>query len=780
MGIMKRSSVTAAVVWMLAMAAPVAADGLIVPIRPDVQVRGSWSVKYHHVTISVRDQVASVSIEQAFVNNGAGMIEVEYLFPVPPGAAVDSLTLKVDGKEFAAKLLKADEARAAYESIVRSKKDPALLEYAGYGMYRTKAFPLMPGKPAEVLVTYKGVCHKDRDLVEVWYPLNTEKYSAKPVESVQVSVDIVGRGDTLKPYSPTHDITVQRKAPDHVVVTYEAKNVLPTTDFQVYYVESNEKVGASLTTHQAEAGEDGYFMLLVSPNPRTSAKAVQAKDFVIAFDHSGSMSGKKIQQAREALAYVLNNLNPDDRFNVVSYNDSVDLFFPANEKAGPLVAAGAENIKRAQQTLDRVEASGGTNIAEAMQTALAALARGGNDRPKYILFLTDGIPTVGLTEEKDILREIKKANTCNARVFAFGVGYDVNVQLLERLINDNNGRSEYVKPAEPIEAKVSSLYNKVKNPVMTDLTLTIRDLGLKDIYPRKLGDLFDGDQIVVVGRYDAGDMKKLPLAGGVYQGQLTIKGRYEGAERAFEYPVTINPAGKDIRFAFVEKLWAMRRVGYLLDEINLNGAKNELVEEVTRLGIKYGIMTPYTSFLADERTNLTEGVRNALRAGEAIAKDFGGGGAGADAQRGVSNMQTLSRAEKSSPAATPAESGSFKQDAKGNAVFAPGGSAMVGHATREDYEGDKAGKSLETVRNVGQQAVYRRSQGQNQPVWIASNASDIDPARDQAKMRVVTRFSDEYFKLIQGNSADENRVLASQQADEELVMRMQGQVYHVK
>ncbi|MCY2928848.1 MAG: VWA domain-containing protein, partial [Planctomycetota bacterium] len=506
-------------------------------------------------------------------------------------------------------------------------------------------------------------------------------------------------------------------------------------------------------------------------------KAVQAKDFVIAYDHSGSMSGKKIQQAREALTYVLNNLNPDDRFNVVSYNDSVDVFFPVKEKPGPLVGAGVENVKRAQQMLDRVEAAGGTNIAEAMQTALAALAGGGSDRPKY-LFLTDGIPTVGLTEEKDILREIKKANTCNARVFAFGVGYDVNVQLLERLINDNNGRSEYVKPAEPIEAKVSSLYNKVKNPVMTDLTLSIRDLGLKDMYPRKLGDLFDGDQIVVVGRYDAGDMKKLPPVGGGFLGQLTIKGRYEGAERAFEYPVTINPAGKDIRFAFVEKLWAMRRVGYLLDEISLNGSKTELVEEVTRLGIKYGIMTPYTSFLADERTNLTAGPSNAMKAGEAINRDFLRQRTGGDAQRGISNMQELARAKKA-PGDAPAELGAFKKDAEGHEVFTAGGSVMVGHASTEDYEGDKI-RSLDSVRNVGQQAVYRREQRRGPPVWIASNASDIDPDRDQAKIREITRFSEEYFKLTQGNSADENRVLASQQADEELVMRMQGQVYHVK
>jgi len=488
------------------LASPGVADGMIVPVRPELRVRGHWAVKYHHVDITVRDQVASVTIDQEFINTGRGMIEVEYLFPVPPDAAVDSMTMVVDGKEYAAKMLKADEARRIYESIVRRKKDPALLEYAGFGLYRTKAFPLQPGKPCKVIVTYKNTCKKDRDLVEVWYPLNTEKFSAKPIESVRVRVDIKSKADVTAVYSPSHDLKTERKDPRHVIATYEAVKTLPTTDFQVYYKAANEQVGATLLTWQPQAKNDGYFLMLVSPNPRASSGKVAPKDVVVVLDHSGSMSGEKITQAKEALRFILRNLNRKDRFNVVAYNDQVDPFFDR------LVGVGEERINEAAERIDRIDATGGTNIHEALQVAMRMCTD--TKRPSYVLFLTDGQPTVGKTKESDILSDTKSANKAKVRLFAFGVGYDPNVRLLDKLVSENHGRSDYVKPKEPIEAKVSSLYAKIKNPVMTGLDVSLRGLKVRDMYPRQVGDLFDGDQILLVGRYDADDAKKLPGGGG--------------------------------------------------------------------------------------------------------------------------------------------------------------------------------------------------------------------------------------------------------------------------
>ena len=764
-------NILAALVVFAGLSAAATADGFIVPIhrhpphphpRPQpVPFRGSWAVKYHHVNIRVRDQVASVSIDQAFVNTGQGAMEVEYFFPVPPGAAIDSMTLMVDGKEFTAKLLKADEARKIYEETVRRMKDPALLEYAGFGLYKTSAFPLQPGKPANVLVTYKGVCRKDNNLVEVWYPLNTEKFSAKPLESVEVKVDIQSKGDITTIYSPTHQLTFERDEPRHKVAVFKAKDALPVTDFQVLYKESDDAVGATLISHLGDDEKDGYFMLLVSPNPRSAKTHVVPKDVVVVFDHSGSMRGEKLDQAKDALRYILKNLNKEDRFNVIVYSDSTEPMFDR------LVGA-REKLDEAMERIDGLDATGATNIHEALLTAMSMApqrkdAKPGQHRPAYVIFLTDGQPTAGKkTDEKDILSDTRNANTSNARIFTFGVGYDPNVRLLDKLAEENGGRSEYVKPKEAIGAKVSTLYNKIKNPVMTNLAVKVINLKLRDMYPQELGDLFDGDQIVLVGRYDGKDASALPAGeGGARQSQLVVSGIYEGKEKGFEYNVPIRCAGKDSRYVFVEKLWAVRRVGYLLDQVQLHGKSQEVVDEIVRLSLKYGIMTPYTSFLAEEKTDLASPhmVRH-----EAMthAKDLAGGISGQEGQFNAANRAALARTDRPSPAVAPPGQGA-------------GSGTGYGYASTQDYKADKKGQAVEGVRQFADQAAYRRGK-----LWVASNAAKLDPEKDKEKIKEIERFSVEYFELVGQNTTAENQVLASQRADEELLIVLREQAYRIK
>ena len=743
------------------LSAAAAGDGMIVPVRPDIRVRGSWAVKYHHVNITVRDQVASVTIDQEFINTGRGMIEVEYFFPVPPDAAIDAMTMVVNGKEFKGRLLKADEARKIYEDIVRRKKDPALLEYAGFGLYRTKAFPLEPNKPCKIVVHYNNVCKKDGDLVEVWYPLNTEKFSARPIESVKVSVDIKSKADLTNVYSPTHDLSIKRKGPRHVIATYKAEKTLPTIDFQVYYKAANEAVGATLLTHQPDAKKHGYFVLLVSPNPRSGgAQKAIPKDVVVVFDHSGSMAGDKIAQAEDALAFILKNLNKKDRFNVVAYNDSVEPFFES------LVDATGGKVAEALDQLDRLDAGGGTAIHEALQVAMGQWAKkaGDNGRPKYAIFLTDGLPTVGKTpehrSEKKILTDTKKANTCGARIFAFGVGYDVNVRLLDKLAMQNQGRSDYIKESEPVEQKISSLYAKIKNPVMTNLRVRIEGVKLTQMYPQTMGDLFDGDQILLVGRYDGTDVGKLKKRDGLAASQLVVTGNYEGAQRGFEYPVTFRPPGRKAVYGFVERLWAMRRIGFLLDQVQLNGQNKELIDELVHLSQKYGIITPYTSFLADETARTMTQPERRSKAGEhlkELSKVDGVAG-----QRHAMNRQELREAQQAAPAGKPGANGR-------------GGVTEYGHAEDEAYDKGKSTRSHDTVRNVGNQTIYRRGR-----VWVTPGTEKLDLEKDADKIQTVERYSDEYFELIRQNTTEENQVLSSQRTDEELLITLRGQVYLVK
>jgi len=734
--------------FVLAAGAAAFGDGMVVPVRPEHQVRGHWSVKYHHVDMVVRDQVASVSINQEFVATGGQTVEVEYLFPVPPDAAIDSLTLMVNGKEFAAKLMKADEARRVYEEIVRQKKDPALLEYAGFGLYKTRAFPLEPGKPAKVVVTYKDVCKKDADLVRVWYPLNTEKFSAQPLEDVRVRVDVKTDADVTAVYSPSHDLTVERKGPRHVIATYQAKNTLPTTDFQMFYKAADEAIGATLLTHQVSPNEDGHFLLMVSPNPRNKADRITPKDVIVVLDHSGSMSGEKIAQARNSVRFILDHLNAHDRFNVVAYNTEVEPFFDSLQAATP------DNVKTAHDMLDRVVARGGTYIDGALTASLNMFDD--RRRPAYLLFMTDGQPTIGETEESKILALASGANEGNARVFAFGVGYDVNVRLLDNLVRAHHGRSDYVKPNEPVDQKIAALYRKIKNPVMTNLDVRIAGLKLRNVHPRTPGDLFEGDQILMTGQYDHRDASELPGSPEGRQATLVVTGHYMGRQQVFEYPVVIRRPGKDLRYGFVEELWAVRQVGFLLDQIQLHGETKELIDEIVRLAKAHGIITPYTSFLADERTNLAD--RDELREKAAkAAEDLSSEVQGGEGQVHAKNRGLLNQAERAPQA-----------DAPG------GGKKMLGWGDVADYEADQEHK-VESVRQIGQTTLYRRD-GQ----WIAANASDVDLKKDADKIQTIERFSEEYFKLIDANTADENQVLASQREGEELILTLRGQTYRVR
>ena len=768
-----KNAVRMMVVAAVAACASALADGMIVPVNPETQFRGTWAVKYHHVNMIVRDQVAAVTIDQEFVNTGSGMMEVEYLFPVPPGAAIDAMTMMVNGQEFKGKLMPADEARRVYESIVRSRKDPALLEYVGFGLYRTKAFPLEPNKPAKVLIHYNHVCRRAGDVVEVMYPLNTEKFSAKAIEDVSVTVDVKAAADIVTIYSPSHEVKIEQKDPRQAIISYGVKNAIPSTDFQVFYKAKNEDVGAAWLSYQPEENQDGYFMLLASPSPKTAAASVVPKDVVVLIDRSGSMaSDRKLDQAKDALRFILANLNAEDRFNIIAYSDWVEPFFKA------LTPTNKAYVDQARDKLDRIEPMGGTNINEALKQAMAMVdnrivghereqpdARSADMvsiRPAYVIFLTDGQPTIGTTNVGEIVGNTKKANAANARIFALGVGYDVNVQLLDRLVEENRGSSDYVRPNEPLEGKVSAMYNKVRNPVFTDVQVSVPGVELKTCYPTPVGDLFHGSQLMLAGRYDAAGVRGLSDR----RGTLVVTGHYLGKDRTFEHPIIFREPGRSSTDSYIERLWATRRVGYLLDQIQLHGQSTEVVDEIVRLSRDYGIITPYTSFLADETTQLhnVAALRTKAKRFVDALEDRKSGG---DAQADAKNRQMLKEASKG-----PAAAAEVPVDAAGKPT--PPSQPVIGFAGKDDYEAGKQAQ-LTSMRQVGSQTLYRRGQ-----MWVTPDVASVDPVKDAAKLKKVARFTDEYFALVSKNTVDENRVLAAQAPSEQLLIKLRGQVYLIE
>ena len=584
---------------LLAIAHPALADGVIIPEPPPgpdpLPLSDTWlTIRYHRVTVEIEDQVAFTRVEQEFVNEHDWEAEGTYIFPLPEGAAVSDFTMWVDGQPVEGKILEADEARHIYEEIVRQRRDPALLEYVGRNAIQARIFPIPPGGSRKVELEYVQVLPVENGLVRYVYPLDTEKFSARPLEEVGVRVEIRSRDAMHAIYSPTHQdrVYIERDGDHRAILGYEETDVLPEQDFELIYTVSQEDVGLNLLTYR-EPPEDGFFLLLAAPTVEVAQERVIPRDVVLVLDTSGSMEGEKLEQAKEALSYVLEHLNAEDRFNVVAFSTGLQQY--ARE------LRPASEAREAAAWVKRLKASGGTNINRAL---LEAFAQSGTGRASVLIFLTDGLPTEGVTEIEQILANVAAAAPGNVRLFPFGVGNDVNTVLLDTLAEQNRGASGYVRPHERIDEEVSALYAKIKTPVLTDIELDFDDILIEETYPYPLPDLFAGSQLILAGRY------RLP-GDGDSAVRITLSGQVNGEQREFIYEGNFRASGGDdgsaeLTTSFIPRLWATRKIGHLLTQIRLHGENEEWVDAVIDLSVRYGVITPYTSFLIEEDDILTE------------------------------------------------------------------------------------------------------------------------------------------------------------------------------
>jgi Ca-activated chloride channel family protein len=555
--------------------------------------------------VEIIGQAARTSVDQVFINHFGRDIEGTYIFPVPEGAAVSDFAMFIGGERVKGEILDSREARRIYEDIVRRMRDPGILEYLGRNLFRARVYPIPANGEKRVQISYTEVLKAENNLVRYLYPLNTERFSRDPLTDVSISVEIESPVPIINVYSPSHKVSVRKDAEGRARVGYEEKNVRPDKDFVVYYSLSKDDIGLSFL-NWGSGPDDGYFMLLAGPRFAAAGERVVAKRLVLVLDSSGSMSGAKIRQAKEAARFIVSHLGRGDEFTLIDFDDGVSAF---SER---LLPATEENAARALEFIEAIEDAGGTNIDEALHAALSRIP--GGDRPGYVLFLTDGLPTVGITETAEILKNVARANSRNARVFVFGVGHDVNTQLLDRISSDNRGASVYVGEGEDLEVALSGFYEKIASPVLSDLTVEFRGIATDQVYPRTLPDLFKGSQLALVGRYRG-------------RGPVTVVLEGRSGREVKRFVLESRPLETGGRFNFLARLWATRRIGYLLEEIRLHGSSEELVGEVRRLGLKYGIVTPYTSFLVTER----EAERLDAAAPEAREAVLGGvvGGVGA-------------------------------------------------------------------------------------------------------------------------------------------------------
>ena len=566
------------------------ADGFIIPTftpcpdmgcPPGPRPIHQLVVRYHHVTVTIDDQLAVTHVDQVFYNPNDWMVEGTYIFPLPVDSVVNNFVLWVDGKPIEGKVLDAEQARQTYLDTVQEMRDPALLEYLGRGAVQASIFPIPPQGERRIELEYSQALTAENGLIRYIYPLNTEKFSAKPLEDVSVSVLIKSKQPIRAVYSPTHKLDTVRENETQVKVGYEDNDVLPNMDFALYYsVGSSEAFHLLTYRDPGDQDPDGFFMMLLAPSTQRRSPVIN-KDVLIVLDHSGSMEGDKFNMARSALRYILTHLNPDDRFYLTAFSTGVESFSSELQPTG--------RVSDALNWVENLIAEGSTDINRALLETVSVVDK---ERPTYMIFLTDGLPTEGETDSGKILDNMKSDAPSNLRLFAFGVGYDVDTFLLDSLTQEHHGLSTYVKEGEALDEVVSAFYSRISTPIMTDLELEIDKVSSYDIYPNPLPDLFEGTQVIVIGRYHDGG-----------KANITLRGKVNGEEQSYRYSglnfIQDSRGLNDLRDK-LPRLWATRKIGYLLNKFRLETPDQETIDQIIRLSIRYGIVTPYTSFLVTE------------------------------------------------------------------------------------------------------------------------------------------------------------------------------------
>jgi Ca-activated chloride channel family protein len=545
------------------------------------------------VRVALADRVLRYEITETFVNRGSRVGEADFMFPLPKGAAFQDLKLEINGELVAGETMSADRARQIYEDIVRRQRDPALLEWMGYGLLRARIFPIAPGEQKRVVVRFQTVAPREGDALRVDYfrgmrTSQRERTTQQP--EGRMSFVLTYPDDPMygRAYSPTHSIydsdrDYSTDASGDVLFASSRRGSTRRIEIRdargevtlLIPIRRSTAPAISLLAN-APGNDDGFALITLSP-PAVQPRAVP-RDLTFVIDVSGSMTGEKMEQARAAGKQVLRSLSTMDRFRLIDFSSDVRTF------RDNFSVATRENIRAAERYLDDLEAQGSTNISGALDEALSTSIQSG--RLPIILFLTDGQPTVGERDPSAIASRVAKQRGIR-RLFTFGVGADLNVSLIEQLALEGRGTASFVRPEESVERAVGIVASRLTSPLVTDVRIRADGVRLRKMHPSGSVDIFAGEDLVILARYDGSGNAVVRFEGQTTNGPVNWASRVYFPERSRDNP-------------FVARLWATQRVGYLSAEKRKHGGSQEINDEIRDLGERFGIPTEFSSYLVVE------------------------------------------------------------------------------------------------------------------------------------------------------------------------------------
>lgn len=558
------------------------AQGLLVPTDRSVAPLG---LKSHRVDIQVTAGVAIATVEQVWRNDGARPLEATYFFPVPRGGAVVGFELEINGKMQKGELLEREKAARIYQDIVSRMVDPGLVEWMDKDLFQVRIFPVPARGTQRLKIKYAQPLDWLGTTFRMVYPLRTSRQSLTTLEDFTLTARVRHPVPISTAMSPSHKISVAHRNGE-TIIGFEGERVALDKDFVLFLGPSTADIGVHVLAHK-KPGEHGFFLMTAAPREQLETKEIQGKNITFVLDTSGSMTGEKMEQAKNALIYCIERLGHDDRFDVIRFSSDVERL-----SSSGLIAASDANKDRAKRFVEGFEAAGGTAIDEALLAAVAG------SESQLVLFVTDGRPTVGEVNTESILKNTEAKNGGKrARVFALGVGEDLNTHLMDTLAEMNGGTSHYVRPGEDVKVAIAALYEQIAYPVLTDLALTIDPISGDPkafaMLPSTLPDLFRGQQVMVAGRYR-----------GSGKARFRLEGKVGKETRRFEVEVELPEKNPDLDH--IASVWGHRQVGYLLDQVRLRGETPDLKNEIIQLAKQYGIVTPYTSWLVVDDSELSQ------------------------------------------------------------------------------------------------------------------------------------------------------------------------------
>ena len=676
------------------------------PCRPCPQSGPTVFRQSSDVRAELSDRVLRYEVTETFVNRGSGIGEADYVFPLPKGAAFQDLKLSINGEMVSGETMSADRARAIYEQIVRQQRDPALVEWMGYGMLRARIFPIAPGEVKKVVVRFQMVAEREGDALRVDYLRGRQAPGGVAILADTRSMDLPRGSFTLSyptdntygnAYSPTHALATNRRGDRRIVsVTGSASEIT-----LLIPVRRSTEPSISVLPY-APRGEDGF--ALVTLSPPAVAPVVTPRDVTLVLDVSGSMSGVKIQQARAAGKQLLATLNSNDRFKLIDFSTDVRTF------RDDYVRATRENIDAGTKYLESLDASGSTNISGALDVALKGDVLSG--RLGLVLFVTDGEPTIGERDPDVIASRVSRLRG-DRRIFSFGVGADLNAALVERLAVEGRGTAQFVRPDESVERAVSVVASRLTNPVVTDVRVYADGVRLIKRLPSEAADIFAGQDYVLLTRYSGSGSTRLRFEGHTARGPVSWTTRVDLPSSSREN-------------SFVARLWATQRVGYLSAEKRKSGANHEIDDEIRELGERYAIPTEFTSYLVVEPNMQPQFRAMGVKGGSAS-------GASNAVVTGVATRADAALSGQVSGVATAPAAPAAKAFERARAAAAQRATTNLAVADALD-EAKEANKD---ARRIGSR------------LFKLSGDTWIDVSRsDSTKTITIKPFSEAYFKLI--------------------------------